>query len=293
MGGQTQGNEDPRSNQVIEPNSHRKADKPGDDICEDFIKQFYTATRNLGLSWRTLIICILILLVNGYSFDWDIFHKSLLALAGLIVILKSTIALINARLLARIAAMPTDQRERLLGQFDASTKTHLRQALNLPEHAIAEPLNSERKKRKMKGTILDFSIQTNTGIISGEDGKRYSFTGAEWKDSAHPAKGMSVDFEPKENFATGIYVMPGIGCAPVATLEAKRPPEYQGFYKSTDDKMLAGVCGGLAHKLNVSPVGLRVVFVIAGLLYLIGVFIYVVLWLIFKGVPTKNVKFTD
>jgi hypothetical protein len=57
----------------------------------------------------------------------------------------------------------------------------------------------------MKGTILDFSIQTNTGIVSGDDGKRYSFAGAEWKDSAHPAKGMTVDFEPKENLATGVY----------------------------------------------------------------------------------------
>ena len=56
----------------------------------------------------------------------------------------------------------------------------------------------------MKGTILDFTIQTNAGIISGDDGKRYSFAGAEWKDTAHPVKGMVVDFEPQDNQAASI-----------------------------------------------------------------------------------------
>ncbi|CAI3946688.1 DUF805 family (yhaH) [Commensalibacter communis] len=29
----------------------------------------------------------------------------------------------------------------------------------------------------MRGIILNFSIQENTGYISGDDGKRYAFTG--------------------------------------------------------------------------------------------------------------------
>ena len=33
----------------------------------------------------------------------------------------------------------------------------------------------------MKGKILDFSIQSNSGAISGEDGERYNFDGADWK----------------------------------------------------------------------------------------------------------------
>jgi hypothetical protein len=31
----------------------------------------------------------------------------------------------------------------------------------------------------MKGQILDYSIQTNTGIISADDQNRYEFIGAE------------------------------------------------------------------------------------------------------------------
>ncbi len=44
----------------------------------------------------------------------------------------------------------------------------------------------------MKGTILDFSIQNNNGIISGEDQKRYTFTGSEWKDSVSTQQRIKV-----------------------------------------------------------------------------------------------------
>lgn len=47
----------------------------------------------------------------------------------------------------------------------------------------------------MRGNILDFSIQENTGYISGDDGKRYTFIGREWKENAAPKKGDIVDFE--------------------------------------------------------------------------------------------------
>jgi len=46
----------------------------------------------------------------------------------------------------------------------------------------------------MKGKILDYSIQTNTGVISGEDNKRYIFTLSEWRGTGIPNRGMTVDF---------------------------------------------------------------------------------------------------
>lgn len=58
----------------------------------------------------------------------------------------------------------------------------------------------------MKGTILDFSIQTNTGVISGDDTTRYHFLGSEWKESVLPQRGMKVDFDINNlNQATAIY----------------------------------------------------------------------------------------
>ncbi|ENV33292.1 DUF805 domain-containing protein [Acinetobacter gerneri] len=50
----------------------------------------------------------------------------------------------------------------------------------------------------MKGTILDFSVQTNTGIISGEDAKRYQFIGSEWKEATSPQRGQIVDYDINE-----------------------------------------------------------------------------------------------
>ncbi|MER8075921.1 DUF805 domain-containing protein [Acinetobacter pittii] len=59
----------------------------------------------------------------------------------------------------------------------------------------------------MKGRILDFSIQTNTGIITGEDHKRYSFVGSEWKETQAPVRGYEVDFDINaEGQATGVYL---------------------------------------------------------------------------------------
>jgi TM2 domain-containing membrane protein YozV len=62
----------------------------------------------------------------------------------------------------------------------------------------------------MKGQILDFSIQTNAGVISGEDGKRYTFTGADWRESQPPQRGMSIDFEGQKGEAKNIYRVPGV-----------------------------------------------------------------------------------
>lgn len=51
----------------------------------------------------------------------------------------------------------------------------------------------------MKGQILDFSIQTNTGVISAEDGKHYQFTGHEWRGQRPATRGEQVDFALDES----------------------------------------------------------------------------------------------
>jgi hypothetical protein len=47
----------------------------------------------------------------------------------------------------------------------------------------------------MKGKIIDFSINSNIGIISGADGNRYKFTGKEWRSNKPPETGVMVDFD--------------------------------------------------------------------------------------------------
>lgn len=47
----------------------------------------------------------------------------------------------------------------------------------------------------MKGTILDYNIQSNSGVISGDDQIRYPFSGIEWKGQTPPNRGVRVDFD--------------------------------------------------------------------------------------------------
>jgi TM2 domain-containing membrane protein YozV len=61
----------------------------------------------------------------------------------------------------------------------------------------------------MKGQVLDYSVQENSGVISGSDGNRYTFTGADWKGDVPPSRGRSVDFDAKENNAIDVYLALG------------------------------------------------------------------------------------
>lgn len=60
----------------------------------------------------------------------------------------------------------------------------------------------------MRGTVLQFSIQTNQGFISGDDNKRYRFVGSDWNLSIQPEQGIRVDFDVENNQAILIYEDP-------------------------------------------------------------------------------------
>jgi phage shock protein C len=57
------------------------------------------------------------------------------------------------------------------------------------------------------------------------------------------------------------------------------------LYRSRDEKMLAGVCGGLAEYFKIDPVLVRAIFV-ALLLTGPGAPLYLVLWIIVPLAPT-------
>ena len=57
----------------------------------------------------------------------------------------------------------------------------------------------------MKGDVLGFNPNSNTGAISGHDGQRYDFVRLEWRDPSLPRRGDTVDFVADGNRATQIY----------------------------------------------------------------------------------------
>ncbi len=65
----------------------------------------------------------------------------------------------------------------------------------------------------MKGKILDYNIQDSSGVISGEDGKRYAFSNSEWKNNVAPKSNQSVDFEVEGDTAKSIYLVSSSGAA--------------------------------------------------------------------------------
>ena len=142
----------------------------------------------------------------------------------------------------------------------------------------------------MKGTILDFSIPESAGVVSGDDGNRYRFAGADWKATgAMPRAGARVDFVAADGVASEVYLDTAAGSAgwgQSAPLPDGLDDRYRGLYCSSDEKMVLGLCGGLAHKFGVQVSVVRVVvfFVMMFVLwipYLVGIFL--------PKVPTRGV----
>jgi len=59
----------------------------------------------------------------------------------------------------------------------------------------------------VKGNIIGFDPDTNTGAISGHDGKRYDFVTADWHGQARPRQGDVVDFQPNGDRAIQLYLV--------------------------------------------------------------------------------------
>jgi uncharacterized membrane protein len=57
----------------------------------------------------------------------------------------------------------------------------------------------------VKGNVLGFDPDSNTGAISGHDGQRYEFVTLEWRGASRPSRGETVDFLPDGGRATQIY----------------------------------------------------------------------------------------
>jgi uncharacterized membrane protein len=68
----------------------------------------------------------------------------------------------------------------------------------------------------MRGTIIGFDPDSNTGAITGEDGGRYDFVRLDWRGAAQPRRGVAVDFvadgmQAKEVYALDARFDPGEG----------------------------------------------------------------------------------
>lgn len=133
------------------------------------------------------------------------------------------------------------------------------------------------------GKVLDFNISASSGLILGDDGVRYTFRGAEWRSAASlPQAGLRVNFVVSGLEALAIYAEAGTPprlSSPGASADSATGA---GFYRSSDAKVVGGVCAGLAHKWDVPVLIPRLAFCTP--LFLV----YAVMWLTLPEKPTKR-----
>jgi phage shock protein C len=60
---------------------------------------------------------------------------------------------------------------------------------------------------------------------------------------------------------------------------------YKKLYRSVTDKMLGGVCGGLAEYFAIDPVIVRLIFVLAVIFGGSGILAYIILWIVIPQKP--------
>lgn len=66
-------------------------------------------------------------------------------------------------------------------------------------------------------------------------------------------------------------------------------PSPKRLYRSSSNRMIAGVCGGVAEYLNVDPTLVRVTWILLSILPLIpGILIYIIAWFIIPSAPAMN-----
>jgi phage shock protein C len=62
---------------------------------------------------------------------------------------------------------------------------------------------------------------------------------------------------------------------------------YEKLYRSKDNRMLAGICGGLGEYFNIDPTIVRLLFIFGALFAGIGVIPYLVGWIVIPLAPRK------
>jgi phage shock protein C len=60
------------------------------------------------------------------------------------------------------------------------------------------------------------------------------------------------------------------------------------LYRSSSDRIIAGVCAGLAEYINIDPTIVRLIFVILFLLGAGGFWIYIILWVVVPLPPDHS-----
>ncbi len=68
-------------------------------------------------------------------------------------------------------------------------------------------------------------------------------------------------------------------------VERRKPGEIRRLYRSGKDRILGGVCGGIAEYLGVDPVIIRLLWIVGTLAWGAGIILYIIFWIIIPRNP--------
>ena len=69
--------------------------------------------------------------------------------------------------------------------------------------------------------------------------------------------------------------------------------QNQRLYRSRDERMLAGVSGGLAQFFSIDPTIIRLIFVVLAIMGGPGLLIYIIMWIVVPEEPTGPLPPSD
>jgi phage shock protein PspC (stress-responsive transcriptional regulator) len=68
------------------------------------------------------------------------------------------------------------------------------------------------------------------------------------------------------------------------------PSGYRRMYRDPDNRLVGGVCSGMAAYWGTDPLIIRIIFIVATLIFLSGTIIYLILWIVLPEAKTTAQK---
>lgn len=124
----------------------------------------------------------------------------------------------------------------------------------------------------MKGRVLGYNPSQKTGVITGEDGRRYKFSEDNWESPEMPTVNVGVDFEIIDGHAVEIYH---------TNISSSNDSQQVGEKNRFTAGILAILLGALGiHKFYLGHTGLGILMLVLCIIFIWTWFVPFVLTLI-------------
>ena len=68
-------------------------------------------------------------------------------------------------------------------------------------------------------------------------------------------------------------------------METESKSDIRRLYRSEEDRVIAGVCGGIGNHIGIDPVIIRLAWVVLTIIHGAGLFLYLIAWLLIPRKP--------